>query len=335
MTIAVISFTLKGKQIAERLYNSNPGQMEFQLFHKEKPDIFVRDNWGRPLVFIGAVGIAVRGIAPMVKDKLTDSPVIVIDEMGKYVIPILSGHVGGANALAKKLADLIEGEAVITTATDINRLFSVDVFAAQNHMKIWNREGIAKVSGKLLEEGSITYRCMKEFTFTGVFPKELQATSDKGDFGISIFEKEKENVQLFLCPPRLWLGIGCKKGVDAKCMEEFVIETLQIEGILWEAVCGVASIDLKKNEPAILALAEKWKIPFSYYTASDLQKVKGSVSTSAFVQEITGVENVCERAALLASAGEDAEGKLVLTKRARDGMTLAAALDCTPFIVEK
>ena len=97
------------------------------------------------LIFVGATGIAVRAIAPFIKDKLTDIPVIVIDENASFVIPILSGHVGGANELSKKIADGLNAEAVITTATDINGKFAVDVFAKKNSLFIVNKDGIKEV----------------------------------------------------------------------------------------------------------------------------------------------------------------------------------------------
>ena len=105
---------------------------------------------GEALVFIGACGIAVRAISPFIESKLTDSPAVVIDESGKFAVPLLSGHIGGANALAKKLADSLGAQPVITTATDINGAFAVDMFAESNGLYIENKDGIAKVTSKIL-----------------------------------------------------------------------------------------------------------------------------------------------------------------------------------------
>ena len=111
---------------------------------------------GNALIFVGAIGIAVRAITGLPKDKLSDCPVIVIDDKGQFVIPILSGHVGGANKLAATIAELIEAIPVITTSTDVNETFSVDLYAAENNLNIANREGIKKVSVKALEGRKIT-----------------------------------------------------------------------------------------------------------------------------------------------------------------------------------
>ena len=110
------------------------------------------------LVFVGACGIAVRAIAPWITDKLHDSPVLVIDEQGQYVIPLLSGHVGGANELAVRLAGELGAVPVITTATDLHGSFAVDLFAKRNDLWIHNREGIARVSAKILAGEKITDR---------------------------------------------------------------------------------------------------------------------------------------------------------------------------------
>ena len=110
------------------------------------------------LVFVGACGIAVRAIAPWITDKLHDSPVLVIDEQGQYVIPLLSGHVGGANELAVRLAGELGAVPVITTATDLHGSFAVDLFAKRNDLWIHNREGIARVSAKILAGEKITIR---------------------------------------------------------------------------------------------------------------------------------------------------------------------------------
>lgn len=110
----------------------------------------------RSLLFIGACGIAVRAIAPFLTDKLNDVPVLVMDEQGRFVIPILAGHVGGANELALSLAERMGSTPVITTATDLNHCFAVDLFAKRNALHIVNKDGIAKVSSRILAGEEVT-----------------------------------------------------------------------------------------------------------------------------------------------------------------------------------
>ena len=109
------------------------------------------------IVFVGAAGIAVRAIAPFIKDKMTDPPVVVVDEGGCFSIPILSGHVGGANALAERISGCIGAVPVITTATDVNGLFAVDVFAAANGLALTDREAARQVSARLLDGGKVGF----------------------------------------------------------------------------------------------------------------------------------------------------------------------------------
>ena len=136
MRIKILYFTNKGKALSEKLKGNLSGH-DAVIVPKGAPlaivcgDAFV-DN--EALVFIGATGIAVRAVAPLVRDKLKDPPVIVIDENGSFVIPLLSGHVGGANSLALEIAEAIEAQPVITTATDVSGAFSVDVFAKENDL---------------------------------------------------------------------------------------------------------------------------------------------------------------------------------------------------------
>ncbi|MEE3398717.1 MAG: hypothetical protein VZR64_04570, partial [Eubacterium sp.] len=157
MIIRICAFTKTGWEQVATIEN----KFTEHIFERRPSDITLQDWVGEafsmkaPLIFIGAVGIAVRSIASFVTDKLTDSPVIVIDENAKYVIPILSSHVGGAAPLARELALRLGAEAVITTSTDVHSLFSVDSFAVENGLEIINRDGIRKVSTKLLDEGSV------------------------------------------------------------------------------------------------------------------------------------------------------------------------------------
>ena len=120
---------------------------------------------GNALIFVGAAGIAVRAVSCVAKDKLSDCPVVVIDDNARFVIPILAGHAQGANKLAMILADLLGAIPVITTSTDVNDAFSADSFAAEKRLNISNREGIKKVSVKALEEKNFTPRA----TFWGSF----------------------------------------------------------------------------------------------------------------------------------------------------------------------
>ena len=286
----------------------------------------------RALVFISACGIAVRAIAPWITDKLHDSPVIVMDEQGQHVIPLLSGHVGGANELALRLSEAIGAIPVITTATDLHGSFAVDLFAKKNDLWIYNKEGIAKVSAKVLEGAEITM-CVRtghletcENLPDGIrlceYPPEepVDVLVTENHSVSDTVERDSLKAQLILHPKKYVLGVGCKKETDSAKLEDYLQSILEQQGFSIEEIAALASIDVKKDETCLLKFSEKHRIPFRTYSAQKLQAVPGEFHSSAFVKNTVGVDNVCERAAICA-AGDG--GRLMLSKQANDGMTVA------------
>ena len=282
------------------------------------------------LVFVGACGIAVRAIAPWITDKLHDSPVLVIDEQGQYVIPLLSGHVGGANELAVRLAGELGAVPVITTATDLHGSFAVDLFAKRNDLRIHNREGIARVSAKILAGEKITMSVQTgHLAVDETIPSEIRLCAyppvEKVDVLIADNTEEifrKEAAELLLKPKKYILGAGCKKGTDSVKLEAFLRKILEEQDIAIEQVAALASIDVKKEERCLLEFSEKYRIPFQTYPAQKLQTVYGTFHGSDFVKSQVGVDNVCERAAMKAAG---ADGRICRAKQAQDGMTVAIA----------
>ena len=276
------------------------------------------------LIFVGATGIAVRAIAPFMRDKLTDIPVIVIDENAAFVIPVLSGHVGGANELSEKIASGLNAQAVITTATDINDKFAVDVFAKKNSLFIVNKDGIKEVSSKVLAGQEILLSAPKGKVDEEKLPKGVKLTDyppSKADILITS-NKDLDKANIILRPREYILGIGCRKDKEFEEIIDFLTECLNEEGIEFSDLYAIASIDLKKDEEALNMLSRYLKIPFVTFTADELNAVKGNFSSSDFVKETTGVDNICERAAVLL-AGEG--GKLYFKKKAGNGVTVAFA----------
>lgn len=305
----------------------------------------IGSGWGKSAyVFIGAAGIAVRYIAPWVKDKYTDSPVLVIDEKGQYVIPLLSGHVGGAAALADEVADMIGAVPVHTTATDVQGKFAVDVFAKKNGLVITDREAVKKISAGLLNgEKAALYIEDPFVNVTGTPPDEIvlcESFKKAEQYSYQIIitgsleqyvkgresevkEPEQEGCSLLLLPRNIAAGIGCRKGIEESVLENGFLGILAENGVDIRQVKSIASINLKKNEPALLHLCEKYRIPFETYTAEELRSVSDVTTASEFVKKITGVDNVCERAARLSCSA----GSMIQGKRIREGMT-AALVKC-------
>lgn len=276
------------------------------------------------VIFVGAAGIAVRTMAPFVKSKRTDPAVLVLDEAGSFCISLLSGHLGGANALALRVADAVGARPVITTATDVNGKLAVDVFAAKNHLWIADM-GLAKeVSARILEGCRLKIRAGAGFrgSLAGMLPQELEEASGGESFcDLQILLPEGEI--LHLVPRNVTVGIGCRRGVPGETVERQVKKALLRAGIFPQAVCRAASIDLKKEEQGILDFCGKWGIPFVTYPAEELKNVPGSFTPSAFVKGVTGVDNVCERSAVLGSG----TGRLLAKKYGEEGVTVACAVE--------
>lgn len=374
MKLAIISFTENGIKLSQTVAKRLSGR-KVMLYTKcsrytaedlkvqrvkESLQVWTAQRMaeGDALLFIGACGIAVRAIAPNLTDKLYDVPVLVMDEEGRYVIPILSGHVGGANELARELAGLMNACPVITTATDVQKKFAVDLFAKRNHLEIMNKDGIAKVSAKALAGRQLTIavraqniECyhpkfceVREEDFTEAENQLLQeASMHKHDWEVCGVEPplrlvpyvknqqidivvsetpDNKNALIWLRPKRYVVGMGCRKNKDTEELLGFYQETLEQAMVELGEVYALASIDKKKDEPGLLAISERMRIPFFTYTAEELNRVGACVHSSEFVKAQVGVDNVCERAAL---AGCEANGTLIYEKQAFDGMTIAIA----------
>lgn len=340
MSLAVICFTRFGYEkmieLSEKLkgidiIKSCKGSCFGEEGLREDVSSWAGDNFknGRDMLFIGAAGIAVRSIAPFIKDKLTDSAVIVMDDNGSFVIPLLSGHVGGANKLAKRIAGVMGAQAVITTSTDIHDRFAVDVFAKENHLFIKNRSGIAKVSSKVLDNESITIVCGNETDlkdYEGYSKKDVSFVryTDYGDDTADVFigtcKPSGLSVSLELIPRDVVIGAGCKRGKSPAEFEAFLDRILFENGIILQRVRAIATIDIKKDESCIKEYARKYNIEIVTFSADELNLADGEFTGSGYVKNITGTDNVCERAAYCCAKGE---GSFIIRKTAYDGMTAA------------
>ncbi|MBR3102464.1 MAG: cobalt-precorrin 5A hydrolase [Lachnospiraceae bacterium] len=349
--IVIISYTGAGAQLQQKLGRILVGMVpeeDVYQFGYRKPETDFSDansiavfskteeildqhfDTAELIVFISATGIAVRKIAPYLKSKTTDPAVLCMDETGKFVIPLVSGHLGGANEWAQKIEERTGATAVITTATDIEKVFAVDLFAKKNGLRIADSSKIKEVSSRLLA-GEKVGIC-SAYEIGGKVPEGLvycdrkDVATERPECGIMITEHvrlpQQFAIECRLIPKDLILGIGCRKGTPAENMERFVRETLEQNGWDLRDVCAVASIDIKKEEAGIVALTEKLGVPFLVFDAEQLKNCKGEYTASSFVAAQVGVDNVCERSAMCV-AGDG--GRLLLKKTASEGMTLAVA----------
>lgn len=339
MKAGIISFSRRGFALGERLkeglerqgwqvevyaksrYMEDEGQ---KIQVKESVGEWTGKNFSRmdALIYVGACGIAVRSIAPYIRHKTTDPAVTVVDERGRFSISLLSGHIGGGNDLAQTAAEIIGAQPVITTATDLNGLFAVDVFAKKNGCHIADMKLAKEVSAQLLAGEPVGFS--SDFSWEGQLPRGL--TADSGPkLGIAVTVSRKKQPfpnTLYLIPKVIAVGIGCRKGTPGAAVEAAVksaADSLQISADAFERA---ASIDLKKDEAGIVESCKKWNLPYETFSAGELQALAGTYTPSPFVKSVAGVDNVCERSAVLASGN----GKLILRKTVRDGVTVALAM---------
>ncbi len=345
--IDIISFTEKGEALSlkiregfkeeVRLYSkrrTEGGRDRGLLYVPEPLTEWTKERFAdkRAMVFIGAAGIAVRSIAPHVSDKTKDPAVIVVDEAGKFVIPLLSAHLGGGGELAITLAKVIDATPVITTATDVNGLFAIDCFARKNTLVIKNREDMKKVSAALLSGRRLSI-WSGDGELAGCLPEGLEEAKEesRADIVISVYEASKEGRELIrLYPKAVHLGIGCRAGKTAGEIGEAVKHALDGAGISPLSLSAVASVDLKAEEEGLKHFAEENGLEFKTFSAGELKEVRGAFSASSFVEEVTGVDNVCERSAYLSASLSSvgrAEPVLILEKTVGNGITVAAACE--------
>ena len=341
--IAIICFTDKGKSLAENIaekYCALGFECSVDSAKKSLGKSYIKtEDWvsknfksGNFLLFIGACGIAVRAIAAFVKDKASDPAVVVMDEGANFAIPILSGHLGGANDFARKLSELTGGQPVITTATDVNNLLSVDSFAKENSMKISDMLLAKKFSAKLLKEKKCTFILPDEIfdclRIDSSIPKEIAfaktSEADKSMLSVIVspFKNLEEGKVLRLIPRCIVLGVGCRKGKDPSEFKDFILRELNKLSIEIDSIAALCSIDLKRDEEALISFSKDYDLPLKFFSAEELSSVKGEFSPSAFVKDVTGVDNVCERSIFACGAK-----KMILGKCKFDGMTLAVG--CT------
>jgi len=318
MKIAAIAFTDRGMELGQRLRSG----FDLTLTRCSEGELstWTKDNFpaADALLFIGAAGIAVRAVAPYIKSKTADPAVVVMDELGSYAIPLLSGHMGGANQLAVRLARYAGALPVITTATDINRVFAIDSWAQSQGLIVANPEGIKRISARLLAGGAI--RIKSSFPIMGPAPAGIVLSDGEYDVLITCRTRGKTTA-LRLIAPVVTLGIGCKNGMAADVIETAFTMMMRKAGCSEAAICGAASIDIKAGEPGILEFCRRHRLPLRTFSAAELAAVPGVFSGSDFVNKVTGVDNVCERSAVLASGG-----RLLAGKEAANGVTMALAI---------
>jgi cobalt-precorrin 5A hydrolase len=342
--LAVWALTQEGLKKAFIIVNSLEGvdgygpehrtdkDSSFKGFHHFKAHVrkVFHDYEGH--IFIMATGIVVRVIAPLLRDKVRDPAVVVLDERAQHVISLLSGHLGGANDLAQKVAHIFGAVPVITTATDVHGVKAFDTAAVEKDLCIENQDSIKALNSALLEKKKIYL----------IDPMKIISSFYESIPFIEIFEdllQVKGNIEkapavyvgdqlvtpragfLVMRPASLVAGIGCNRGTDFEELKEGLETVFEKFKLSIKSLRNLSTIELKKNEESLTKLGEILNIPIDYFSSKELGSVKGIENPSQMVKKYTGTEGVCETAALL-SAGT---GRLLIPKQILKNMTLAVA----------
>lgn len=311
-----------------------PGALPLEVENSRRFDRFsaaLRDCFGEYAghIFIMATGIVVRTIAPLIRSKTVDPAVVVMDETGRHAISLISGHIGGANRLACTVADLVGAVPVITTATDVSGAPAIDAVAAESGLFIENPGAIKAVNMTFLKRESVALHDPRGLIRDALPENRIQDAADVE----SLLSRDAAGVYvgdlivdltpriLILRPRWLTAGMGCNRDTPVREMRTLLLETLAAHRLSPASLERIASIDAKRDETGLLALARELGLPIDFFDRERLNRAEGVQTPSAMVEKHMGTQSVCEAAAILASGN----GTLIVPKQRTRNVTVAIA----------
>lgn len=333
--ICIISVIEKGHILGEKIRDELGGD----LFLKSEMKDFKLNNITKEcfekynsIIFISSTGIAVRAISKYLVTKDKDPAVVVVDVCNKFSISLVSGHLGGANNLTLKVAEVLGNTPVITTATDNMDIVAPDVIAMNNELIIDDLKIAKIISGRLVNGEDVYFKDDKSIikcpngyieaerlhpNTVWVTHKKSREEKSLGDNVVSYLDEYEERTILKLIRRDIILGIGCKRNTDSEKLFDFINDILNERNIDIRAVDKIVSINIKSDETAILDLAVNLNCDLLFFSASEIATVEHKYKGSDFVKKSIGVSAVSEPVIELAG------GNIIVSKIKRDGMTLA------------
>ncbi|MGN0153008.1 MAG: cobalt-precorrin 5A hydrolase [Lachnospiraceae bacterium] len=336
MKICLLSFSIKGCILSDKIevyleeeghtvcsyasekFAAMAGKMPIHKLEATVARLFYEMD---AFIFIGSCETAVRVITPFIRSKATDPAVVVLDEVGKNVISLLSGQMITANELTYSLSDQLNANPVITNGNNMSGVFSIDAFARKNHLYIIESVLSREISNEILYGKPVGFEC--DYFIEGKVPESL--SSDGKEAGIFVstdllshpFQKT-----LHLVPKNIIIGIACSPGTKASDIEQFIYANLQKYQVPVTRIGRICSLYHLDEEPGIVEVANALNVKYQTYSDDTLLEVKGNFSGSDTVGDIYNIDNASERCAIRGSHG----GKLVIKKQEKDGITMAAAV---------
>lgn len=327
---AIISFSDKGTGLAKtikselqysEIFSTREGEgivtiSSVKEFLSEKFDSY------NSIIFVGALGICVRSIAPFLKSKKTDPAVINIDASASFVQSVVSGHVGGANDLCNRIARITGAISVVSTQSDVCELWSLDVLNEKYDWEIDCESSLNKIISAYINQENVallletrdkgtSFMESSKSDFVDVYYNRQDIDEEKYSIVIAVtpYIHEFKVPALYYRPKVLHLGMGCRKNCSEEGVVEYVKKDIQAKGLSYKSIATVSTIELKKYEPAIHNLVDGFGAELNIYTKDDLKDIEVT-NPSDKVFEVTGCYGVAESCALRSS-----DNQLVLIEK--------------------
>ncbi len=337
MKIGCVSFSEAGRDIGDRL--SRIKDSNYTISHYYNKDIeggiktILKSLWdnNEGLVFISSTGIAIRLIHDHIKNKNSDPGLVVVDDMGKFAISLLSGHLGGANALASFIGEEIGALPVITTASDNRGIGALDLFAKENFYYIEDKKYLTKIMGlmvdgkkigfytednKIIDYDNLEMISIENDILKDSFKeKNLEAlvmvTSSKFDLS------QIEIPSILLRPKNINIGLGCKRGVKGEKIISAIYEALDKENLSPKSIKAIGTVEVKKDEEGLIQASNHFSSPLIIFSLEEIKSVEEKFPKSNFVKNTIGVFSVADPSSYLLG------GEVIRERQAYDGITIS------------
>lgn len=332
MKVACLSFTDSGREIGERLYNYKG--KDIQIVHYVNSNIeggiksIIKDiveNYDG-IIFISATGIAVRMISPYIIDKTVDPAIIVVDDLGRFSISLLSGHIGRGNFLCKQVASILGARPVITTASDNRGIEAIDAFSMKMDYFMEDMESIKDITAMMVNGKKIGFYSEDEkiISYDNIVVinkfEDIEDVKDEVDGFIlitSVKSIDLDTPHTILRPKNLNIGIGCRKGVEESRIVESVLNILNKNNLSERSIKSIGTVEIKKYESGIVETSKYFNCPLNIFTIDEIEKVEDKFGKSDFVKKTIGVFSVSEPCAYLSG------GEIIVEKTRCNGITIA------------
>ena len=333
MKLACLSFTDKGHELGEKLANIYSTKYLIEHFSNSEVEggikSFLRNSWSNfdGFIFISATGIAVRMINPYIQSKTTDPAIVVVDDMGKHAISLLSGHLGGANGIAQWVGDSIGATPIITTASDNRGIDSIDMFAHRNNYYMEDMESVLRLTSMMVNDRRIGFYSEEDYDigYNNIELVQDLSSIDESLDGIIIVSSKRELGHIpipytILRPRNINIGIGCRMGIDSKQIIDAIRSSLNDKNLSIKSIKSIGTVEVKKNELGIINAAEYFECPLKIFSLKEIKLIEDMFQKSQFVKDTIGVYSVSEPCAYLLG------GELITRKSRYNGVTISISV---------